>query len=152
MFVQHELEDPDNSIDAAGGDTSEDGTTKQVLVLTSDSPVGTFKWNQRINMAEYTGGTSNTGDQTVFTDEDTGKDYLVYSYGRGRGRIFISEIEEQGDGKIGLGEAYKVYQGTGREGNCMFKYNGKYYICASDLYGWNASHAYYLVLDSLEPE
>ena len=34
----------------------------------------------------------------------------------------------------------------------MFKYNGKYYICASDLYGWNASHAYYLVLDSLEPE
>ncbi len=152
MFVQHEYADPDNSIDAAGGDTSEDGTTKQVLVLTSDSPVGEFTWNQRINMAEYTGGTSNTGDQTVFTDEDTGKDYLVYSYGRGRGRIFISEIEEQGDGKIGLGEAYKVYQGTGREGNCMFKYNGKYYICASDLYGWNASHAYYLVLDSLEPE
>ena len=54
MFVQHEYADPDNSIDAAGGDTSEDGTTKQVLVLTSDSPVGTFKWNQRINMAEYT--------------------------------------------------------------------------------------------------
>jgi hypothetical protein len=32
-------------------------------------------------------GTPNTGDQTVFTDPDTGKSYLCYSYGKGRSRI-----------------------------------------------------------------
>lgn len=152
MAIQHEFADPGDVIDNAGGDTSKDGVTKQVLLLRSDSPTGQFKWDQRINMASYTGGTSNTGDQTVFTDEDTGKDYLLYSYGRGRNRIFLSEIRENAEGKIEIGEPYKVFQGDGREGNCMFKYNGKYYICASDLYGWNASHAYYMVLDSLEPE
>ena len=31
----------------------------------------------------------------------------------------------------------------------MFKCNGKYYICASDLYGWNASNVYYLESDSI---
>lgn len=152
MAIQHEFADPGDTIDSAGGDTSKDGVTKQVLLLKSDSPTGQFKWDQRINMAPYTGGTSNTGDQTVFTDEDTGKDYLVYSFGRGRNRIFLSEIRENAEGQIEIGEPYKVFQGAGREGNCMFKYNGKYYICASDLYGWNASHAYYMVLDSLEPE
>ena len=146
LFVQHECADPDNKLDV--GQT--DNYSKQVLVLTSDSPTGQFKWNQRIDMRDYTKGTTNTGDQTVFTDEDTGKDYLVYSYGSGRGKIFISEIQTQEDGKVGLGPSYMVYSGAGREGNCMFKYNGKYYICASDLYGWNASHAYYMVLDSLD--
>lgn len=147
MMVQHECDDPDNSLD---GDT--DNWSKQVLVLTSSTPTGKFAWNQRINMKPYTGGTSNTGDQTVFTDEETGKDYLVFSYGSGRGRVFISEIINQGNGKFGLStdKTYKVYQGAGREGNCMFKYNGAYYLCASDLYGWNASHAYYMKLDSLE--
>ena len=146
LFVQHECADPDNKLDK----NQTDNYSKQVLVLTSDSPTGQFKWNQRIDMRDYTGGTTNTGDQTVFTDEDTGKDYLVYSYGSGRGKIFISEIQTQADGKVGLGPSYMVYKGAGREGNCMFKYNGKYYICASDLYGWNASHAYYVVLDSLD--
>ncbi len=146
LFVQHECADPDNKLDK----NQTDNYSKQVLVLTSDSPTGQFKWNQRIDMRDYTGGTTNTGDQTVFTDEDTGKDYLVYSYGSGRSKIFISEIQTQADGKVGLGPSYMVYKGAGREGNCMFKYNGKYYICASDLYGWNASHAYYMVLDSLD--
>lgn len=118
-------------------------------MLTSDTPNGEFTWNQRINMKDYTGGTSNTGDQTVFTDDD-GTSYLVYSYGSGRGRIFLSKIVAQENGKIGLAPSHKIYQGSGREGNCMFKYNNKYYVCASDLYGWNASHAYYMVLDSLE--
>lgn len=148
LFVQHEFADPGNVID--GSDTVKDDISKQVLVLTSSSPTGKFEWHQRINMKGYTGGTSNTGDQTVFTDEDTGKSYLLYSYGVGRGKIFISEIGVQEDNKIGLGKAHMIYSGAGREGNCMFKYNNKYYVCASDLYGWNASHAYYLTLDSLE--
>ncbi len=146
LFVQHECEDPDNSMD---GNVDNDKYSKQVLVLTSDTPTGKFTWNQRINMHSYTGGTTNTGDQTVFTDDD-GTSYLVYSYGSGRGRIFLSKIVAQENGKIGLAKSHKIYQGAGREGNCMFKYNNKYYVCASDLYGWNASHAYYMVLDSLE--
>lgn len=149
MLVQHECDDPDNSLD---GDS--DNWSKQVLVLTCDSPTGKFEWNQRINMTPYTGGTSNTGDQTLFTDEETGKDYLVYSYGSGRSRVFICEIEYQGDGLYGptLDKNHMLYKGAGREGNCMFKYNGAYYLCASDLYGWNASHAYYMKLDSLEDD
>ena len=31
----------------------------------------------------------------------------------------------------------------------MFKYKGKYYYCASDLHGWNASHSYYMVSDNI---
>ena len=146
LLVQHECPDEDNSLD---GNVDSDQFSKQVLVLTSDTPTGRFTWNQRINMKDYTGGTPNTGDQTVFTDDD-GTSYLVYSYGSGRGRIFLSKIIAQENGKIGLAPSHKIYQGTGREGNCMFKYQGKYYVCASDLYGWNASHAYYMVLDSLE--
>lgn len=146
LLVQHECPDADNSLD---GNIDTDNFSKQVLVLTSDTPNGEFTWNQRINMKDYTGGTPNTGDQTVFTDDD-GTSYLVYSYGSGRGRIFLSKIVAQEGGKIGLANSHKIYQGAGREGNCMFKYHDKYYVCASDLYGWNASHAYYMVLDSLE--
>lgn len=165
LFVQHEFPeqeqtDPTKTLDYPDVATEGSGEfkgqyySKQVLVLTSDTPNGQFTWNQRINMYSYTGGTSNTGDQTVFTDEETGKNYLVYSFGRGRGTIFLSEIVEQGDGKIGLdkNKTYTIYKGDGREGNCMFKYNGHYYVCASDLYGWNASHAYYIKLDNLTDE
>lgn len=163
LFVQHEFPeteqtDPTKTKDYP--DVAKEGSgefngqyySKQVLVLTSDTPNGQFTWNQRINMHDYTGGTSNTGDQTVFTDEETGKSYLVYSYGRGRNKMFLSEIVAQEGGKIGLAKSHMIYNGAGREGNCMFKYDGKYYVCASDLYGWNASHGYYLKLDSLTDE
>lgn len=119
----------------------------EVLVTLSDSPKGPFTWHQRINMEEMI-GTSNTGDQTVFTDEDTGISYLVYSYGRGRHKIYISEIGVK-DGMVGLLDCTQIFRGAGREGNCMFKYNGKYYVFASNLYGWDSSYAYYLVSDSI---
>lgn len=163
LFVQHEFPEteqedvtktkdyPDEAKEGSG-EFNGQYYSKQVLVLTSDTPNGQFTWNQRINMYDYTGGTSNTGDQTVFTDEETGKSYLVYSYGRGRGKMFLSEIVAQDNGKIGLAKSHMIYNGAGREGNCMFKYDGKYYVCASDLYGWNASHGYYLKLDSLTDE
>jgi hypothetical protein len=38
--------------------------------------------------------------------------------------------------------AIEVDSGGGREGNCMFKYSGYYYLCSSDLHGWNASQSY----------
>lgn len=119
----------------------------KVLIALADSPTGNFKWHRWISMYGMI-GTHNTGDQTVFTDEDTGRSYLVYSYGRGRNRIYVSEIGVK-DGGVGLLDCHEVYRGAGREGNCMFKFRGKYYMCASDLYGWDASHAYWLVADDI---
>ncbi len=119
----------------------------QVLVALSDKPTGPFTWHQKINMQEMI-GTTNTGDQTVFTDEDSGTSYLIYSYGKGRNKIYVSEIGVK-DGKVGLLDCSKVFEGESREGNCLFKYKGKYYMCASNIYGWDASFAYYLVADNI---
>lgn len=119
----------------------------KVLFTVADSPTGQFTWHQEISMEPMI-GTTNTGDQTVFTDEDTGKSYLIYSYGQGRNKIYVSEIGVK-DGKVNLLDCTKVYQGEGREGNCMFKYKGRYYMCASNLYGWDSSYAYYLVADDI---
>lgn len=119
-----------------------------VMVAVSKSPTGPFKVQKHIDMKPMI-GTSNTGDQTVFTDEDSGKDYLIYSYGKGRNKGYISEIGILDDGSIGLKNCVQVFKGQSREGNCMFKYKGKYYLCASNIYGWDSSYAYYLVSDSI---
>lgn len=118
-----------------------------VLFAVADSPLGPFKKQHRKDMTSWI-GTPNTGDQTVFTDTDTEKSYLVYSYGKGRNRIYISEIGIKND-SITLLDYKQVFKGAGREGNCMFKYKGKYYIAASQLYGWDGSLAYYLVSDDI---
>ncbi len=119
-----------------------------VLISVADSPTGDFTRHQQISMMGMI-GTPNTGDQTVFTDEDTGKSYLIYSYGKGRNKIYVSEIGVK-DGMVDLLDCTEVYHGEGREGNCMFKYKGRYYMCASDLYGWDGSHAYHLVADNIK--
>jgi hypothetical protein len=119
----------------------------KVLITSSDTPTGEFKWHQEISMEQMI-GTTNTGDQTVFTDEDTGKSYLVYSYGKGRNKIYVSEIGVK-DGKINLLDCTQIFKGESREGNCMFKYKGKYYMFASNIYGWDSSLAYYLVADNI---
>ncbi len=120
---------------------------KGVLIALADQPAGKFTWHQKIYMTNMI-GTSNTGDQTVFTDEDNGKSYLVYSYGNGRNKIYVSEIGVK-DSMVNLLDCTKVFQGESREGNCMFKYKGRYYMCASNIYGWDASYAYYLVADNI---
>ncbi len=119
----------------------------QLLITLADSPSGKFAWHQKISMKNMI-GTTNTGDQTVFTDNETGKSYLIYSYGQGRNKIYVSEIGIK-EGMVNLLDCTKVFQGESREGNCMFKYNGKYYMAASNIYGWDASYAYYLVADSI---
>ncbi|MBC7846456.1 MAG: family 43 glycosylhydrolase [Flavobacterium sp.] len=119
----------------------------QVLITVSDSPTGQFIWHQKINMEPMI-GTTNTGDQTVFTDEDSGKSYLIYSYGQGRNKIYVSEIGVK-EGKVNLLDCKQIFKGESREGNCMFKYNNKYYMFASNIYGWDASYAYYLVSDNI---
>jgi hypothetical protein len=119
----------------------------QVLIAVADAPTGQFSWHQSISMKEMI-GTTNTGDQTVFTDEDNGKSYLVYSYGKGRNRIYVSEIGVK-NGMVNLLDCKEIFHGESREGNCMFKYNSRYYMFASNIYGWDASLAYYLVADDI---
>ena len=61
----------------------------------------------------------------------------------------LSEIQTQADGKVDLDLLYMVYKGAGREGNCMFKYNGAiisaHQICVMECF----SHID-MVLDSLD--
>lgn len=120
---------------------------RYLLITTAHSPKGPFQWYRQLDMTSLI-GTSNTGDQTVFTDDQTGKSYLIYSYGRGRNKIYVSEIGVK-DGKIDLLDCTQIYKGVGREGNCLFKYKNKYYMCASNLYGWDGSYPYYLVADDI---
>lgn len=120
----------------------------RVLFAVSKTPAGQFTWHQEISMKDMI-GTTNTGDQTVFTDEDNGKSYLIYSYGSGRNKIYVSEIGVK-DGMVNLLDCTKVFQGESREGNCLFKYKGRYYMAASNIYGWDASYAYYLVADNIK--
>lgn len=119
----------------------------KVLFALSNTPTGNFTWHQEISMTNMI-GTSNTGDQTVFTDEDNGKSYLIYSYGKGRNKIYVSEIGVK-NGMVNLLDCTEVFAGESREGNCLFKYKNKYYMCASNIYGWDASYAYYLVADDI---
>lgn len=65
----------------------------QVLITVSATPTGQFTWHQQISMKEMI-GTTNTGDQTVFTDEDNGKSYLVYSYGQGTKYMFLKSASK----------------------------------------------------------
>ncbi len=117
-----------------------------VLFATCATPTGNFEWHNQISMQDII-GTPNTGDQTVFTDDD-GKSYLIYSYGRGRNKIYVSEIGVK-DGKVNLLDCKEIFKGESREGNCLFKYKGRYYMSASNIYGWDASYAYYLVADDI---
>lgn len=59
---------------------------------------GNFQRHNQIDMTSMI-GTPNTGDMTVFTDPDTGKSYLCYSYGKGRSKIYLSEIGVCADGQ-----------------------------------------------------
>jgi hypothetical protein len=109
------------------------------LYCTSSTPTGNFAVN---TLQSPVPGVANntTGDQTVFTDTD-GQSYLICSSSSGRSNWYVAAFNSNG---IGTQTAVRIGGGTGREGNCMFKYNGRYYFCSSDLHGWNASHAYYI--------
>ncbi|MGP3962435.1 family 43 glycosylhydrolase [Nonomuraea sp. 3N208] len=107
-----------------------------VLFLQGDSPTDTFDYayfqTQVVNSP-----TTGTGDQTVFTDDD-GKDYLIFSNRSGRSRAFVSKLRESDS--LRVEPAVQIgYNSAGREGNAMFKLDGKYYHAASDLHGWNTS-------------
>ncbi len=109
-----------------------------LLFATCDTPNGAFAYNRiQTDLSMFVNG--GTGDQTVFQDDD-GKAYLICSSVSGRSHLYVAPLREADF--CGIDTAKEIYKGAGREGNCMFKYNGKYYFCSSDLHGWNASHCY----------
>lgn len=109
-----------------------------VLLLQGDSPTDTFDYGY-FQTQITNSPTTGTGDQTVFTDED-GKDYLIFSNREGRSRGFVAKFRESDSLRIEPG--VEIRRGDGREGNAMFKLDGKYYHAASDLHGWNTSVNY----------
>ena len=122
-------------------------TKKYVLVAqgggglyfaTADAPGGPFVYS---NVQNNPPGIANgsTGDQTMFQDDD-GTAYLVASSSSGRSNRYLSPL--RASDFLAAEQAIPVYSGGGREGNCMFKYNGTYYYCSSDLHGWNSSQSY----------
>jgi hypothetical protein len=123
------------------------GTNKYVLAAqgggglyfaTSDKPNGGFVFdNVQTNLPGIVNG--STGDQTLFQDDD-GKAYLVSSSSSGRANRYVSPLRTSDF--LRAEQAILVYKGGGREGNCMFKYDGTYYFCSSDLHGWNTSQTY----------
>ena len=118
---------------------------ESVMFASCDSPTGNFRvenvQDQITNVQKQ-----GTGDQTIFVDDD-GQAYLICSNKGGRGHQYVSKLRESDF--LYAEPAVEVAKGSGREGNCMFKYKGKYYFCASDLHGWNSSHSYYMVADNI---
>lgn len=123
------------------------GTKKYVLVAqgggglyfaTSDRPNGGFVFERvQTDLPGIVNGA--TGDQTIFQDDD-GQAYLVSSSSMGRSNRYVSPL--RASDFLEAEQAVLVYRGGGREGNCMFKYDGRYYHCSSDLHGWNSSQTY----------
>jgi glycosyl hydrolase family 43 len=105
---------------------------------TSDTPVGPFKWEG--TQAVITNvANNNCGDQSVFTDDD-GAAYVLCSSLSGRSNTYIVPLRPSDF--LAAEPATRIFNGAGREGNAMFKYKERYYVCSSDLHGWNASHSY----------
>ncbi|GAA3663239.1 hypothetical protein GCM10022267_56840 [Lentzea roselyniae] len=118
-----------------------------VLLLQGDSPTDTFDYGY-FQTQITNSPTTGTGDQTVFTDDD-GKDYLIFSNREGRSRAFVAKFRESDS--LRIEPAVQIgYNAAGREGNAMFKLDGKYYHAASDLHGWNTSVTHVLESNSIQ--
>ncbi len=120
--------------------TGSNGTGE--LFATSTTPNGAFTYNNV--QATLTNVTNNeSGDQAVFNDDD-GTAYLVFSNADGRSNLYVAPLRPADF--LAVQPATKIYSSSagGREGNCMYKYGGRYYFNSSDLHGWNASHTYYI--------
>ena len=122
-------------------------TALGVSVYTAESPLGPFRHSHELDFTGIT-GFKGTGDQTAFADEDTGKYYLVFSKPKGRDRTYVAELGLDAEGRVGIVRWEEVFGGWNREANCMFKRGGRYYLCASNIYGWDASLTYWLVGDT----
>ena len=111
---------------------------------TSSSPTGPFKFARVQPESEMTFFVNNnTGDQTLFQDDD-GKAYVIASNVKGRTNLYVAPLRESDFLAIDGSKTVNIHKSRvgGREGNAMFKYNGVYYFCSSDLHGWNTSQTY----------
>jgi glycosyl hydrolase family 43 len=107
---------------------------------TSSTPNGHFtKAATQSNIANVSTGMS--GDQSVFTDDD-GKSYLAFSNKSGRSHLYVAPFRSSDSLHVEAATNIANSSSGGREGNIMFKHDGTYYFCSSDLHGWNASHTY----------
>jgi hypothetical protein len=113
-------------------------TLGEELFATSSTPTGPFVFDH-IQDTLANVANSAPGDQTVFTDDD-GQAYLILSSADGRSNLYVAPLRPADF--LAVEPATRIFGGAGREGNCMFKYNGVYYFNSSDLHGWNASHTY----------
>src|ERR1700733_12473060 len=110
----------------------------QELFATSSTPAGNFTFDH-IQKTLVNVVNNAPGDQTVFMDDD-GKAYLVLSSSHGRNHQYVAPL--RASDYLNVEPATEIFKGPGREGNCMFKYNGRYYYCSSNLHGWDASPTY----------
>ncbi|NOU62857.1 family 43 glycosylhydrolase [Paenibacillus sp. LMG 31461] len=112
---------------------------KGTAFATSSTPTGAFTYDH-VQTTITNVVNDRTGDQAVFNDDD-GKAYLVFSNAGGRANVYISPLRTSD--YLNVEPATQIFNvSAGREGNAMFKYNGVYYVCGSDLHGWNASQTY----------
>jgi hypothetical protein len=110
------------------------------LFATSSTPGGDFAVdNVQTSLPNVVNNAS--GDQSVFVDDD-GQAYLVFSSANGRSHLYVAPLRSADF--LAVESATEIFSGPGREGNCMYKYGGRYYFNSSDLHGWNASHTYYI--------
>ncbi|MBQ7574772.1 MAG: Ig-like domain-containing protein [Clostridia bacterium] len=141
------------------------------IIASAYSPLGPFKKeNGYFWFGDQTSipgvETGQTGDQTMFQDDD-GKAYMICSSSNGRGHLYIVPMDDakgycdfDTENIIEINGSTSKYfdeDGTiktkdkgGIEGDCMFKYNGKYYFTGSDLYGWHGSRVYVFQADSID--
>lgn len=126
---------------------SSQATGAGVLFATSDTPAGPFVY-ARLQPAIDNVATPSSGDQTVFVDDD-GQPYLIFSSNGMRRQLYVAPL--RASDYLAVGPATLVHSAPagGREGNAMFKYQGRYYFCSSDLHGWNASRSYYMTAASI---
>jgi Glycosyl hydrolases family 43 len=115
------------------------------MFATSNTPTGTFTFDHLQTSITNVANTT-TGDQTVFIDDD-GAAYLICSSSSGRSNLYVAPI--RASDSLNIQPATRIFGGAGREGNTMFKFNGTYYFCSSDLHGWNASHSYYIAATNI---
>lgn len=123
-------------------------TGNGVLFATSDTPTGPFVYEHLQTQIANVNGAA-TGDQTVFIDDD-GQPYLVFSNSGERRHLYVAPLRASDFLQVGPARLVHRAPAGGREGNAMFKHNGLYYFCSSELHGWNASRSYYMTSKSID--
>ncbi len=113
-----------------------------VCFATSSTPTGHFT-RQNIQTTITNVLYNSPADNSLFID-DNGQAYLIFSNLNGRTHLYVAPLNPADF--LSVQPATNVYNSSagGREGNMMFKHNGRYYLCSSDLHGFNASHTYYI--------